>query len=82
MPPELCGKLSALYTFVYRKLIEANIDHELAPIEEALNILRYQRETWALLLDQLGKKKAAAAATRLDMPAPDARMEASISMQG
>ena len=80
--PEMCKKLAALYTFVYRKLIEANIEHELAPMDEAINILRYQRETWALLLDQLGKKKAAAAATRLDMPAPDARMEASISMQG
>jgi flagellar secretion chaperone FliS len=80
--PEMCSKLSALYTFVYRKLIEANIDHELSPMDEALSILRYQRETWAMLLDQLGKKKAAAAATRLDMPGPDARMETSISMQG
>ena len=80
--PDLCGKLSALYTFVYKKLIEANIEHQLAPMDEALNILRYQRETWAMLLDQLGKKKAAAAAQTLDMPAPDARMEASISMQG
>ena len=33
-----------------------------------------------MLLDQLGKNKAAAAATKMDMPAPDARMEASISM--
>src|SRR5437879_5517479 len=40
--PELCGKLSALYNFVYRKLIEANIDHTLAPVEDALEILRYQ----------------------------------------
>ena len=80
--PEMCAKLAALYTFVYKKLIEANIEHQLAPMDEALNILRYQRETWAMLLDQLGKKKAAAAATRLDMPAPNARMEASISMQG
>ena len=51
-------------------------------MDEALSILRYQRETWAMLLDQLGKKKAAAAAQNLDMPAPDSRMEASISMQG
>ncbi len=80
--PELCTKLAALYTFVYKKLIEANIDHQLAPMDEALSILRYQRETWALLLDQMGKKKAAAAAQNLDMPAPDARMEASISMRG
>src|SRR5688572_6356967 len=26
--PEMCKKLSALYNFVYRKLIEANVDHE------------------------------------------------------
>ena len=80
--PDMCKKLAALYTFVYRKLIEANIDHQLASMDEALNILRYQRETWAMLLDQLGKKRAAEAATHLDMPAPDSRMEASISMQG
>ena len=80
--PDLCKRLSALYTFVYKKLIDANINHELAPMDEALSILRYQRETWALLLDQLGKKKAAAAARNLDMPAPDSRMEATISMQG
>jgi hypothetical protein len=35
-----------------------------------------------MLLDQLGKTKARAVATTLDMPAPDSRMEASISMQG
>ncbi|MCC7349458.1 MAG: flagellar export chaperone FliS [Phycisphaerales bacterium] len=80
--PELCGKLSALYNFAYKKLIEANIDHKIESLDEALNVLRYQRQTWALLLDQLGKQKAAAAATRMEMPAPSERMEASISMQG
>ena len=80
--PELCGKLSSLYNFVYRRLIDANIHHELKPLEEALQILRYQRETWMLLLNQLGQQKAAAAATSIDMPAPSARMEASISMRG
>lgn len=76
--PDLCGKLAALYNFVYRKLVEANIEHKVESLDEALNILRYQRETWAMLLDQLGKTKAAAVANRLDMPAPDSRMEASI----
>lgn len=78
--PELCGKLAALYNFVYRKLVEANIEHKVEAIDEALGILRYQRETWVMLLDQLGKTKAAAVANRLDMPAPDARMEASIKI--
>jgi flagellar protein FliS len=80
--PELCGKLSSLYNYVYRKLIEANIEHRLEPLDEALHLLRYQRETWTMLLQQLGQQKAGAAATKIDMPGPDARMEASISMQG
>lgn len=80
--PELCGKLAALYNFVYRKLIEANIDHTLASLEEALGILHYQRETWVMLLEQLGKQKAGTAASKLELPAPSERMEASISMQG
>src|SRR3954447_24677144 len=69
MAPELCGKMSALYNYVYRKLVEANIEHTVASLDEALHILRYQRETWQMLMAQLGKTKAAAAADKLDMPA-------------
>lgn len=80
--PDLCGKLASLYNYAYRKLIEANVQHRMESLEEALKIMRFQRDTWAMLLDQLAKKKAAAGAHTLDMPAPDRRMEASISMQG
>lgn len=80
--PELCGRLAALYSYVYRKLVEASTDHTIEALDDALKILRYQRETWAMLLDQIGKQKAGNAARTLDMPAPNARMEASISMQG
>jgi flagellar secretion chaperone FliS len=80
--PDLCGKLSALYNFAYRKLIEANTDHNLAPLREAEDILRFQRETWAMLLDKLGREKAGSAARQLDLPAPSERMEASISLHG
>ena len=80
--PELCDKLSALYAYVYKKLVEANVQHSVEAIDEALGLMRYQRETWALLLDQLGRQKAAAAATKINLPAPDPRMEAGISMRG
>jgi flagellar protein FliS len=76
--PDLCKKMAALYNYIYRRLVEANIEHNMKSLEEALDLLRYQRETWTMLLDKLGKTKAAAAATKLDMPAPDARMEQSI----
>ena len=80
--PDLCGKLAALYNYVYRNLIKASTERTPEPLEDALKILRHQRETWAMLLEQLGKQKTASAASRLDMPEPSARMEASISMQG
>ncbi len=80
--PDLCSKLAALYTFVYRRLVDANVTHELKALDEAMEVLRYQRETWVLLMQELQKKKAGAAARQLDMPAPNAKMEASICMQG
>ena len=80
--PDLCGKLAGLYNFAYRKLIEANVEHTIEPLDEALNVLRYQRETWAMLLEKLGRQKAGKAAATLDMPAPNEAMEASISLQG
>ena len=78
--PELCGKLASLYNYAYRKLVEANISHTVESLDEALKLLRYQRETWVMLLDQLGKAKAGAAAQKLDLPAPSAKMEASIKL--
>ena len=80
--PDLCSKLAGLYSFVYRRLVDANIQHEVQALDEAMQVLKYQRETWALLMQQLQKQKAGNAATKLDMPAPNARMEASICMQG
>ena len=80
--PEMCSKLAALYNYAYRKLIEANIEHKLESLEDAIHILKYRRETWSLLMEHLGKQKAAVAARTLDLPAPNARMEASISVQG
>jgi flagellin-specific chaperone FliS len=78
--PEMCGKLASLYNYVYRKLVEANIEHKVESLDEALRLLRFQRETWVLLLDQLGKSKAGAAAAKIDVPAPNPRMEASIKL--
>jgi flagellar secretion chaperone FliS len=80
--PDLCSKLAALYNYAYRKLIEANVRHDPASLDATIGILKYQRETWAMVLDQLGKQKAAVAANKLDLPAPSEKMEASISLQG
>lgn len=80
--PDLCGKLASLYNYAYRKLVEANMQHSLEALDEGMSVLRYQRETWAMLLDQLSKQKAAVHASKIDMPAPNAQMESSLRMTG
>jgi flagellar secretion chaperone FliS len=80
LAPELCKNLAGLYMFCYRKLVDANMKRDTAALDEALHILRYQRETWVLLMQKLSQSKAGAAAAKLTMPAPDSRMEQSIRL--
>ena len=51
--PELCTRLSALYTYIYRRLVDANVSREVAVIEEAIGLIEYERETWQLLMQKL-----------------------------
>jgi flagellar protein FliS len=51
--PSLCAKLSSLYNFIYRRLVEANLRRSTTAIDDALRILNYQRETWVLLMEKI-----------------------------
>ncbi len=52
--PELCEKLGALYNFIYRKLVDANTLHDPKLLGEAIDLLTYERDTWRLLMKQMG----------------------------
>jgi flagellar protein FliS len=56
---ELCGRLSAVYAFVYRRLVEANVTHEAAKIDDAVSVLDVQRGIWVELIDKLAEEHAA-----------------------
>lgn len=56
--PDLCAKLSALYTFMYRRLIDANLEKKPEIVDEVLSLLDYERETWVLLMERLAEEKA------------------------
>ncbi|MBN1513562.1 MAG: flagellar export chaperone FliS [Phycisphaerae bacterium] len=56
--PDLCGKLAALYNFIYRRLVDANLVKNPQLVDDALEIMRHQRETWALLMEKLAKERA------------------------
>lgn len=78
--PELCSKLVGVYQYVYKRLIEASTHHKTESLTEAMELLRFQRETWAMLLDKVGKERAGKAVQSINVPSPDPRMESSISM--
>lgn len=48
--PELTEKMAALYTFIYKLLVDANTQRVAEPINEAIQLLTYERETWSLLI--------------------------------
>jgi flagellar protein FliS len=56
--PELCARLSALYTYIYRRLVDANVQHSIPAVDEVLKLLGYERETWQLLMAKLGSSPA------------------------
>jgi flagellar protein FliS len=56
--PDLCGKLASLYNFMYRRLVDANLTKNAQFVEDALEIMRHQRETWAMLIEKLSKERA------------------------
>jgi len=63
--PGLCAKLAAVYTFIYRRLVEANVTHQAKAIDDAVQILAIQRDTWLEVLDKLAEERGAE-------PAPEA----------
>lgn len=49
----LCQRVAAIYNFIYRKLIDANVGRNVADIDDALKVLRVERETWQILVDKV-----------------------------
>lgn len=55
--PELCSKVSGVYTFLYTQLIEAGHERNIAKIDKVIQLLEYERETWILLMEKLAAEK-------------------------
>lgn len=51
--PDTCNNMRALYLFCYDRLITANVDKDIKPLDETLQILRHMRETWLLLMEKI-----------------------------
>ena len=82
--PELVDQMAALYDFIYRRLIDANIHREIEAADDALRILRHQRETWAVLIEKLARENAQAIPGQStgQPQAGDDSQESSLSIEG
>jgi len=53
--PELCDRVASIYGFLYRKLVDACVNRDVQAIDDALKVLRIERETWHILVEKVNK---------------------------
>ena len=58
--PELCERLTSLYTFVFTRLVDASSERSIEICNEVLELLRYEQETWSLLVTTLANENESA----------------------
>lgn len=80
--PDLCDKLSALYIYIYRRLVDANTQRAIKPLDEAIELLEYQRDTWRLLMDKLAEETGGQGASERDIAAVQQTAISSLSLKG
>lgn len=56
---DLAQKVSALYWFIYRGLVDANVRRDEKRLDDALRVLREEQATWRQLCQQLGSSPEA-----------------------
>ncbi len=68
----LCDKLSGLYTYMYTRLIEANLEKNVDLVDEVIRLLEFERDTWQMVVEKLAAERAPAGAAAIhdDSPAP------------
>ncbi len=54
--PELCDRLSALYTYMYKGLIGVGATRDVSGLDEVLKLLRFERDTWSMCIDELARE--------------------------
>lgn len=66
---ELCQRMASIYNFIYRKLVDACVGRKTEDLDDAVRVLRMERETWQILVDKVNR-------TREGENAPDSNLVA------
>ncbi|QDU79173.1 Flagellar protein FliS [Polystyrenella longa] len=65
---ELILHLKSLFAFVYKRLVEADMERSLGHIAEALEVLEHHRDTWMRLCEEVQLQKKGATTHELNGP--------------
>ena len=76
---ELCERVASIYNFLYNKLVDACVNRDVSMIDDAVKVLRIERETWQILVDKVSKAGHPAQATPV-VPSND--QQPSFSVEG
>ena len=64
--PALHERLTGLYTFIFTRLVDASSERSVE-IDEVLDLFRFERETWSMLIANLANENVSAASVT-EMP--------------
>lgn len=53
--PDVCDRLAALYNYIYRQLVNANLTRDIQIVDEVIHLIEYERETWRQLMEKMGE---------------------------
>ncbi|MEE2972312.1 MAG: flagellar export chaperone FliS [Planctomycetota bacterium] len=56
--PLLCERLNSLYTFMISRMMEAMSERDHEIVASVVELLRFERETWQMVVDQLAQDGA------------------------
>lgn len=83
--PDLCARMSALYTFMFNQLVRAGQDRDTDAADKVIELLEYDRQTWTMLIERLARERAGGAPEGNGDPAPadaSSSERRSISVEG
>jgi flagellar protein FliS len=69
--PGLVKRMSNLYTFVFRLIVDGNRYHDQQKLDDALRILEIERGTWQAVCEELAAAAHEAAGRQLGVDGPD-----------
>jgi len=56
--PELARNMKGVYLFIYGELVKASFEKSTERLDKAIELLEYERETWAKFIEKLENERA------------------------